>query len=230
MAEYIADGVRTAAPHVGDGGMNPVFATRLTGETREISDGKGHLIEVAVAPGSLPRTPNGRTPTSTVVMPQTASASPSKTHAKPIRVARVPVPEAAPKPKEGESSHRVTIASLFGNLFSGSKAEAETGQTGSVAPSEAFAKPKRGASRTASARTTVHPQPHRAVAPKVATAHATKPAPKPVKQAAKPAPSPPAPELRTAYSAPPAKSNNLLAGAAPVVPVGSFESRWAGAR
>jgi murein L,D-transpeptidase YafK len=230
MAEYIAEGVRTAAPHIGDGGMNPVFATRLTGETREISDGKGHVIEVAVAPGSLPRTPNGRAPASTVVMPQTASVSQPKAHAKPVRVAKVPMPEAAPKPKEGEPSHRVTIASLFGNLFSGSKAESEPGQTGSVAPSEAYAKPRHAASRTASARTTVHQQPHHAPTPKVATAHAAKPAPKPVQQAAKQAP-PPVPELRTAYSAaPPAKSTNLLSGAAPVVPVGSFESRWAGAR
>ena len=41
----------------------------------------------------------------------------------------------------------------------------------------------------------------------------------------------PAPEMRTAYSAPPPASNNgLLQGAQPVVPAGSFESRWTALR
>ena len=38
-------------------------------------------------------------------------------------------------------------------------------------------------------------------------------------------------ELRTAFSAPPsASSNGLLTGAQPVVPVGTFDSRWSGLR
>ncbi|MEP7031834.1 MAG: hypothetical protein ABI830_12945, partial [Pseudolabrys sp.] len=42
----------------------------------------------------------------------------------------------------------------------------------------------------------------------------------------------PAPEreLRTAYSAPPASTNGLLSGAQPVVPAGTFDSRFSGLR
>jgi hypothetical protein len=37
--------------------------------------------------------------------------------------------------------------------------------------------------------------------------------------------------MRTAFSAPPsASSGGLLTGAQPVVPVGSFDSRWSGVR
>ena len=52
------------------------------------------------------------------------------------------------------------------------------------------------------------------------------PKPRVVKQADKDE-TPPAPvrEMRTAFAAPPASSNGLLTGAAPVVPVGSFSSR-----
>jgi hypothetical protein len=66
------------------------------------------------------------------------------------------------------------------------------------------------------------------------------PAPKPTVEAA-PAPKPapvqqpakvetPRPEIRTAYTTPPASNNGLLAGAQPVVPTGSFETRWSGMR
>jgi murein L,D-transpeptidase YafK len=54
---------------------------------------------------------------------------------------------------------------------------------------------------------------------------ATAPKP-PVKQADRPeTPRAPEREIRTAFAAPPASNNGLLAGAAPVVPVGSFSSR-----
>jgi hypothetical protein len=36
--------------------------------------------------------------------------------------------------------------------------------------------------------------------------------------------------MRTAFSAPPVSGGGLLAGAQPVVPVGSFDSRWSGVR
>ncbi len=42
------------------------------------------------------------------------------------------------------------------------------------------------------------------------------------------APAEPAPQLRTAYSAPPAATSSILTGAQPVVPVGSFAQRWSG--
>jgi hypothetical protein len=49
---------------------------------------------------------------------------------------------------------------------------------------------------------------------------------RPAQQTAKAeaAPGAPNPEIRTAYSTPPASNNGLLAGAQPVVPAGSFNS------
>ena len=49
------------------------------------------------------------------------------------------------------------------------------------------------------------------------------------KSAEKPAEKNPAErEVRTAYSAPPASSGGLLTGAQPVVPAGTFDSRFSG--
>jgi hypothetical protein len=85
--------------------------------------------------------------------------------------------------------------------------------------------------------------PAKEIANKKVAANVPAPAPKP--KAAEPAaapsprvaaqpnkPEPPrAPEIRTAYSAaPPASGNGLLAGAQPVVPVGSFDDRFNGFR
>ena len=53
MANYIARGVALAPPHVGDGGMNPVFASKLG--TQEGYDNNGRLIQVATAPGAVKR-------------------------------------------------------------------------------------------------------------------------------------------------------------------------------
>ena len=54
MAEYIAEGVSVVPPRHGiDGGMNPVFAEKIG--TQPGYDGKGRLIQVATAPGALPR-------------------------------------------------------------------------------------------------------------------------------------------------------------------------------
>ena len=69
------------------------------------------------------------------------------------------------------------------------------------------------------------PVPPKAVAPVEA------PKPRLVKQADKEeTPRAPEREMRTAFSAPPASSNGLLAGRAPVVPVGSFGNRFSGVR
>jgi hypothetical protein len=57
------------------------------------------------------------------------------------------------------------------------------------------------------------------------------PAPAPAVQQARKDDKSPAPDMRTAYSSPPPASNNgMLQGAQPVVPAGSFESRWTALR
>ena len=101
MANYIAEGVQIAASHVGDGGMNPVFADKL--ETQTQYDAKGQLVQIAVAPGALPKVPNppGTTIPRAQVQPeqQPAETQPEQSQ-QPIALASVPKREAAPKPAE----------------------------------------------------------------------------------------------------------------------------------
>lgn len=247
MAEYISQGVSTVpARHGVDGGMNPVFADKLG--TQEGYDNKGRVIQVATAPGALPRTDSKPVPATLVSVPkpgpQLASA--------PVEPTSVPVPQPAPQAKIGAAPAEKpsTIAGLLGNLFGGSQAEASAPATESEPVSlrgsktEIAAKPKRATTvRTASARTTA-PQPKpQDTAPakadaqqKAVAANTPEPAAKPrITAADKPEPAnqPPGPdnrEMRTAFSAPRASNNGLLAGAQPVVPVGSFDSRWSGLR
>ncbi len=216
MADFIAHGVATVPFRVGDGGMNPVFEAKLTGHG--LFDNDGHVIQVASGtqvPGALPRTPNR------------LAAAPA---AQPTMMASVPMPELAPQAKEGEAPPEKpkTITGLLGNLFGGSKTQAQPVEQAEDRPvasrgskTAAAAKPKHSAPvRTAAVP---HPKAQEAAQPKAVAAQ-------PVQQASKAAKQPPAPELRTAYSSPPASSNGLLQGAQPVVPSGSFESRWTALR
>jgi hypothetical protein len=166
------------------------------------------------------------------------------------------MPHPAPQPKQGETPAEKpkSIAGLIGNLFGGSKSEPAAApppprKEPVVARStDLAAKPKQAAPvHTASTpvRTETAPTPVRTASAGSSPwpsepAPAPWPAPKPAAEAA-PAPKPapvqqpakvetPRPEIRTAYTAPPASNNGLLAGAQPVVPTGSFESRWAGTR
>ena len=76
-----------------------------------------------------------------------------------------------------------------------------------------------------------------AAKPKMVAANPSEPAakktetPRVTQQAEKlDAPRAPVRELRTAFSAPPASSSGLLAGAQPVIPAGSFDNRFSGLR
>jgi len=99
---------------------------------------------------------------------------------------------------------------------------------------EMAAKPRRAAPvSTAFAPVVLHPKPREAAPPKKLDAVAKNSAATapPVQQARDDQQTPaPAPELRTAYSAPPPNNSDQLAGAQPVVPANSFESRWAAIR
>jgi murein L,D-transpeptidase YafK len=244
MAEYIARNVATVPERHGiDGGMNPVFASKLAVHTE--FDNNGRSYEVAgntQAPGALPRTPNPP-----VASAEAAPAAlPSTTTPQMMASVRMPTP--APQPKEGEAppEQPTTIAGLIGNVF-GTKAEAKPAQIASEndpialrgSKTEAAAKPKRETVRAAVAPLAL-PKPREAAPPKdvasnvpeAVPAPVAAPKPRAVKQADKvETPSPSEREMRTAYSAPPPASNNgLLVGAQPVVPVGSFDARFTGAR
>jgi hypothetical protein len=198
----------------------------------------GTLPRVAEAPGALPR--DTAPPAAAAEAP--AKREPVTTASKPMAVANVPTPRSAPQAKQGEAPEMeqkpTTIAGLIGTWFSGSKEPSasppEKEATVRGANTDLAAKPKQVAPvRPSAPATTV------STASTVATASKPRdPAPKPAEATAR-APAPPAPtapvqtakaeppqqpELRTAYSTPPASNNGLLTGAQPVVPVGSFSS------
>jgi murein L,D-transpeptidase YafK len=262
MAQYIAGGVSTVPFRVGDGGMNPVFASKLPTSS---GDNNGRLFELTTVasvdpgnvPGALPRTPNrGAVTLAKLQTQQPQQSQPmQQPQSEPAVVASVPMPHPAPQPKQGEAPAQqekpTSIAGLIGNLFGGSKSEAApvppapqkeqvarsndlAAKPRQAAPVHTASTPVRAATppspvRTASAGSSPWPsEPAPAPAPKPTAEAAPAPKPAPVQQPAKV--ETPRPEIRTAYTTPPASNNGLLAGAQPVVPTGSFESRWSGTR
>jgi len=232
MASYIARGVDTVPLRIGlDGGMNPVFAAKLSTHTDD-----GRIYQIAgtgmEAPGALPRSgnPPPTAPARTVVAAP-AEAAPAEPA---VVMASVPLPEPAPQPKQGKAPEEkpATIAGLLDNLFT-KPAEARPAAAAPVRAGNE-AKPKQPV-RALAAHVAPHPKlaksappkaaPHKAVPPQ-AVAHALpQPAPQPqIKQADKPKT-----EVRTAYSASPPPAGTLP-GAQPTIPAGSFDARWSAFR
>jgi len=109
MATYIGEGVQVVAAHVGDGGMNAVFADKL--ETQTQYDAKGQLVQMAVAPGALPKVPNppGTTIPRAQVQPEQPQAQPEEREQQPIALASVPKHEAAPKPAARPATNALAL-------------------------------------------------------------------------------------------------------------------------
>src|SRR5450759_855291 len=94
----------------------PGVAAKLA--AHDTFDNNGRVYQVAgssQAPGALPRTPN---PPAVTAQPAPAS--------QPLVMASVPMPQPAPRAKEGEAppAQPKSIAGLLGNIFGGSPAEA----------------------------------------------------------------------------------------------------------
>jgi murein L,D-transpeptidase YafK len=224
-----------------DGGMNPVFLDQLNGG----SDTLGATRVALRSPGALPRSPNQ--PPAQVVLPaqaetiQLASAGESV----PIVAADVPVPRRAPQAKVGHAPQGETgIAGLIDNIFGSGSEETEPAvaappvrkPAAKPRTAVAAAKPEAKPDAKPTMRTASAPLPARAPQPKVAAAPkapALRPSvnaePQVADAKAQPAAAP-QPQLRTAFSAPPRAKPGLLTGAQPVVPAGSFESRWSAFR
>jgi murein L,D-transpeptidase YafK len=233
MANYIAHDVATVPFRVVDGGMNPVFEAKLGGQN--IFDSSSRNYQVAgdtVAPGALPRTPSPppAAPTGT----QRDVQAPA--NEQPVVLASVPMPQPAPQAKEGETppEQPKSIAGLIGNLFATSPAQAKPTEPAdteraSLRGSDTPAKTKRSAPvRTASAPV----KPREAAPAKPKAVASTPPVPR-VAQARKQdnkQDKAPDTELRTAYSSSQANNGGILPGAQPVVPAGTFESRWTALR
>ncbi|HET7850531.1 MAG TPA: L,D-transpeptidase family protein [Pseudolabrys sp.] len=231
-AQYVAEGVRTVPVHTGvDGGMNPVFETELA--SRETtSDGRTMLAAGALPPGYLPRD-SQRPPASVTIPAETKVAA-----AEPAAAADVPVPRTAPRAKTGEAPQSKSgIASFFGNLFGGGEeakpareAPIKTAAAHHTSTKTAVAKKSHADYRTAASELPAKPVSRPAAPTAKAVAHN-----EPATKAASTgegndtfSPSPASPPVRTAFSG--TTNSGLLAGAQPVLPAGSFASRWSGLR
>jgi len=228
MAEYISRNVAVVPSRQGvDGGMNPVFAAKLNPSseldnngrsTYQVASASNYLS--ATAPGALPRTAKASAakPRAT---PQAEQQAAEPEASEPMAMTSVPMPQRAPQAKTGEApAEPKTIVSLIGDLFGGSSSAAQT----STAPKTETVK-LRGSKTDDAAKS--KPATFRTAS---VPASSTKPPVKQVEKSAekKEAPRAPEREIRTASSAPPASSGGLLTGAQPVVPVGTFDSRFSG--
>jgi murein L,D-transpeptidase YafK len=196
-----------------DGGMNPVFAAKMAKPTSTY-DSDGRMRAAPAAPAkSEPET------TATVV----ADASASR-------------PAPAPRQPEPSWTNRV-----FGNLFSQPKPEPArvASADSNSAFGNAFGRMQRAlglrgaepAAQPAAAKSATPPKSKSAAHPSaVASAKPkTKPEPKTeTADAAKAAPAPASPPQAVAQATRPTAA--MMSGAQPVVPTGSFDSRWSGMR
>jgi murein L,D-transpeptidase YafK len=252
-ADLVSRNIEVAASHRGiDGGMNPVFLAQIAGS----GDGLGAPAAI-MTPGALPRSPNQ--PPAQVVPPAQPVQVASAEDGQPIP-ANVPVPRSAPQAKVGTAPDSATgLASLIDGIFGGSTANSAPVAAAVQPPSQPAARRSRSAvaqAKPATKPTMQTAAAHPAHAqPKTQTTASPVPALRPrlnaepavaqnnaqdrsqdkpqVKPQAEPQAQPkaePAGEMRTAYSAPVATKSGLLTGAQPVVPAGSFESRWSAFR
>jgi murein L,D-transpeptidase YafK len=197
-AQLVKDNVPTAPLNTGtDGGMNRVFVAKLDNPTYTY-DNEGHLHVPPLQPGRLPP----------AISPPPGSESDT--------TAAIAEP---PAPPGGGLQH------FFGSLFASRHDDAEPPAAAANAPAPV---------QTANAGA-IAPKPHAAAHEGPAAAAGLRPKsnepakseparPEPqIVQTAKPTP----PQQQATAFAPPADSNGLISGAQPVVPAGSFDSRWA---
>ena len=202
-AKLIAKGTPVARINTGiDGGMNKVFAAKLPDGSTGLSeggDGQGlSLLALSRAPGTIPSHVNPpRGPVTSPEEPLAASMAPTT------------APASAPTTRVASVAPTAQSDGFFSNLAR--KVGLGSADTTASAPPPP-AKPKViEAKRSA-------PPPR----PDAATPKASTPAPAEVKQAAARPPLKPS----DAQAAAPAAKDGLVAGAAPIVPPNSFDSRF----
>ncbi|MGE4166561.1 MAG: L,D-transpeptidase family protein [Xanthobacteraceae bacterium] len=258
FSELVSSGISVASARKGvDGGMHPSFYDQLHATTVAQGDNRFNqpVLIAARTPGALPRTSSN--PPAQTTLPanlpnreatfQLASASTASAPATgtPAIRGQVPLPDAAPLPKVGTAPEQpTTITGLLNGLFSTTSSAAQPPETAAdTATAEAEPAPQPSATRTAAARRRTSaptrvasapptPRPEPKSEPARSAAPAAPPKPRVVeddkKDEAEPAAAPQ--QTRTAFTNAPQRSGNLLSGAQPVVPTGSFESRWSGLR
>jgi murein L,D-transpeptidase YafK len=225
-AELVRRGTPTVPVRMNvDGGMNPVFIAAV--KRNQIGVAPQEALFVSTPPGTIP--PTVRPPR----IPELADAPIMAGMAPPPQSPEVAPPQMAIAEPAPALDQPATTKSggLFGSLFSADKKTDspidrmarlvglggdDKAKTAAVAP-VAKPKPQPVAKPThVAAHGAIRPKP--AEAEPIRTAEPAKPVPMP---AAAPAPAP----VRQ-----PAPANTAMNGAAPMVPVGTFDNRWSGFR
>ena len=231
IAELTRRGTTVAPVRTGaDGGMHPVFVSAV--KRGQVGVAPQEALFVSTAPGTIPATV--RPPR----LPELAGT--------PV-MDNVPAPAAKPEPTTrmaiAESEKPASRAtSFFGSLFS-SKSD-KPAEPAAEKPAEK--KPpllsrmatmvglRKSDSKEAAPSKDAAPKPQTRVATHGAIKSKTAEATPPKSAEAKAEPQPPAPwPAAAAASAPapaPAPASTAMSGAAPVVPTGTFDSRWSGMR
>jgi len=236
FADFVKRGTRPAPINTGrDGGMHPVFQAMY--ETEEVRNPRGQVTSVVVTRRSTSVGPIDYNPDPTTASSPAISAAPTVT-ASVGTPTDVPMPRAVPgRVRSGGGSTATAYAptngasngggQFFSGIYTSSVDSARRlfgfgGASTQTAPPAAKAAPP---SRQRAAR----PNAARTPSPPVRDAQA-RPAPA---QSSSPAASPAPASSRTSAQAPasarPAAAASLVTGAQPVVPSGSFDTRWGGA-
>jgi murein L,D-transpeptidase YafK len=194
-----------------DGGMNPVFLAHFQTPNMD-NDGRtiGGPVASNVVPGAMPRAANN--PPAQVVPPQQVQVA----SAEPV----APAPAAATQSRG--------IGSFLSTMFGSSNESAKPVTPAPLPPTRASrsaiasVKPAKPATTLAAA-----PQSQKQVA---VPAPQLRPRIKEEPAVASATPPAPEPQVRTAFTAQPAPQSSVMSGAQPVMPAGSFESRWSAFR
>jgi hypothetical protein len=202
-AELVTRGAKTSPIRMGtDGGMHPVFLAALQKQQPGSADSPLQTLAMGKTPGTIPdhvvppRAPQLGVQPSIANIVATAQPAPPPA---PVRVATT-----TERPAPSTPARHPTLSNLLSNISTPSTrraAAAANETTGTITPTRPAAAQK-PPSVIRSAQAAVA----RAIRPK--PANATEPT------------------AKTADAAQPANTAGLLSGAAPMLPAGSFESRW----
>ncbi len=203
-AELISRGTPVAPIRTGmDGGMNPAFQGKYKTSLVRLADGKVHTMVEERATGSVP--------------PYTDTQ-------------REPPPAADSTVMSSARFGSQSSGNFFTRLFGGGRAEDEKPQAAAAQPAAPApaAKPAPVRTATAAAKPAPKAEPKPESRQEARAQPAQPPQPKPQQSAqANPQPQAQAEPPKAAGSA---NASGLILGAQPVVPTGSFESRWSAMR
>jgi murein L,D-transpeptidase YafK len=246
LAELTRRGTPTAPIRThADGGMHPVFVEAV--KRNQIGVAPASFSLASQVPGTIPTTvrpPRIPELADTAIVTGSAVEVPGQERHAPTGAARV---QTAAAETASASTKPATTTGLFGSLFS-FNSDTDEAKKNSAAKKESGAIDRmarliglRGSDSDGSEATPA-PKPKPAVRsavtapgairPRPATAEPAKPAEpaRPIQVAAPAAPAPAFPAPAPPTAAPAQAASNTLSGAAPVVPTGTFDSRWSAFR